>query len=153
MLVVAAVPGKHLLKEGRDLWGGEVIIQAFVESPTCPGDTEFMEQYLEEEGVGCSPGRGKAIESRGIEFFTKPGQIAGDHPAVAAFLEKMKTQKAKEIYKTRGPIAEFANAWIKSKIGLRAFRLRPGTSQSGRGSALGMSDLQRVAMDKALLEA
>jgi len=47
-----------------------------------------------------------------------------DHPAVAAFLEKMKTRKAKEIYKTRGPIAEFSNAWIKSKIGLRAFRLR-----------------------------
>jgi transposase len=47
-----------------------------------------------------------------------------DHPAVAAFLEKMKTDKAKEIYKTRGPIAEFTNAWIKSKIGLRAFRLR-----------------------------
>jgi len=47
-----------------------------------------------------------------------------DHPAVAAFLEKMKTEKAKEVYKTRGPIAEFPNAWIKSKIGLRAFRLR-----------------------------
>ena len=47
-----------------------------------------------------------------------------DHPAVAAFLEKMKTGKAKEIYKTRGPVAEFSNAWIKSKIGLRAFRLR-----------------------------
>lgn len=47
-----------------------------------------------------------------------------DHPAVTAFLEKMKTDKAKEIYKTRGPVAEFTNAWIKSKIGLRAFRLR-----------------------------
>ena len=49
---------------------------------------------------------------------------AVDHPAVAAFLEKMKTEKAKEIYKTRGPIAEFSNAWIKSKIGLVAFHLR-----------------------------
>ncbi|HUJ69646.1 MAG TPA: IS1182 family transposase [Syntrophorhabdales bacterium] len=47
-----------------------------------------------------------------------------DHPAVVAFLEKMKTDRAKEVYKTRGPIAEFTNAWIKSKIGLRAFRLR-----------------------------
>jgi len=36
----------------------------------------------------------------------------------------MKTDRAKEIYKTRGPIAEFSNAWIKSKIGLRVFRLR-----------------------------
>jgi hypothetical protein len=57
---------------------------------------------------------------------TKSRRVARtvDHPAVSAFLEKMKTDKAKEIYKTRGPIAEFANAWIKSKIGLRAFRLR-----------------------------
>lgn len=47
-----------------------------------------------------------------------------DHHAVAAFRERMKTEKAKEIYKTRGPIAEFSNAWIKSKIGLKAFHLR-----------------------------
>jgi transposase len=45
-------------------------------------------------------------------------------PAVAAFMEKMKTEEAKEIYKQRGAIAEFPNAWIKEKIGLRQFHLR-----------------------------
>jgi hypothetical protein len=36
----------------------------------------------------------------------------------------MKTEEAKEIYKQRSEVAEFPNAWIKDKIGLRQFRLR-----------------------------
>jgi len=47
-----------------------------------------------------------------------------DDPAVVAFIEKMRTGEAKEIYKTRAPTAEFPHAWIKEKIGLRQFRLR-----------------------------
>jgi transposase len=45
-------------------------------------------------------------------------------PQVSAFIEKMKTDEAKAIYKQRGPVAEFPNAWIKEKFGLRQFRLR-----------------------------
>jgi hypothetical protein len=47
-----------------------------------------------------------------------------DDPAVTSFMEKMKTEEAKEIYKQRAQIAEFPNAWIKEKIGLRQFHLR-----------------------------
>jgi transposase len=47
-----------------------------------------------------------------------------DDPVVVAFSEKMQTDKAKQIYKERGGVAEFPNAWIKDKIGLRQFRLR-----------------------------
>lgn len=47
-----------------------------------------------------------------------------EHPAVTAFRGKMATGEAKQIYKQRGPVAEFPNAWIKEKIGLRKFRLR-----------------------------
>jgi transposase len=47
-----------------------------------------------------------------------------DHPVVAAFIDKMKTDEAKAIYKKRGAIAEFPNAWIKEKLGLRQFHLR-----------------------------
>jgi transposase len=43
---------------------------------------------------------------------------------VAAFREKMKTAAAQQIYKKRGPVAEFPNAWIKDKLGIRKFRLR-----------------------------
>ena len=47
-----------------------------------------------------------------------------DAPAVAAFLEKMNTDAAKEIYRQRSRVAEFPNAWIKDKIGLRQFSVR-----------------------------
>ena len=43
---------------------------------------------------------------------------------VAAFREKMKTEAAQQIYKRRGPVAEFPHAWIKDKLGIRKFRLR-----------------------------
>jgi len=47
-----------------------------------------------------------------------------DDPRVVAHMEKMETEEAKQIYRQRGAVAEFPNAWIKDKIGLRQFRLR-----------------------------
>jgi len=36
----------------------------------------------------------------------------------------MASVEAQEIYKRRKQVAEFPNAWIKDKLGLRKFRLR-----------------------------
>ena len=36
----------------------------------------------------------------------------------------MRTEEARRIYRTRSALAEFPNAWIKSKIGLRQFHVR-----------------------------
>lgn len=47
-----------------------------------------------------------------------------EDPSVAAFIEKMETEEARAIYRKRGSIAEFPNAWIKAKLGLRQFHLR-----------------------------
>ncbi len=47
-----------------------------------------------------------------------------DSPAVAAFKAKMQSDDAKQLYRSRAQIAEFPNAWIKDKLGLRQFRLR-----------------------------
>lgn len=47
-----------------------------------------------------------------------------DSEAVKAFRAKMETESAKQTYRTRAQIAEFPNAWIKDKLGLRQFRLR-----------------------------
>ena len=41
-----------------------------------------------------------------------------------AFIEKMGTEAAQAVYRLRGAVAEFPNAWIKAKIGLRQFRVR-----------------------------
>jgi len=43
---------------------------------------------------------------------------------VQAFRAKMQTDQAKQIYRKRAEVAEFPNAWIKEKLGLRQFRLR-----------------------------
>lgn len=45
-------------------------------------------------------------------------------PAIAAFRDKMQTEEARTIYKTRSQIAEFPNLWMKTKLGLRQFRVR-----------------------------
>jgi transposase len=47
-----------------------------------------------------------------------------DSPLMAAFKAKMATEAAQQIYKQRAGVAEFPNAWIKDKLGLRQFRLR-----------------------------
>ena len=49
---------------------------------------------------------------------------AVEAPAVQAFITKMHTDAAKAIYRLRGAVAEFPNAWIKVKLGLRQFRVR-----------------------------
>jgi hypothetical protein len=44
--------------------------------------------------------------------------------AVIAFREKMKTEAARKIYRQRSQVAETPHAWIKTKFGIRQFRLR-----------------------------
>jgi transposase len=43
---------------------------------------------------------------------------------VAAFRKKMETDEYRAIYRKRGAVAEFPNAWIKERLGLRKFRVR-----------------------------
>ena len=45
-------------------------------------------------------------------------------PAIAEFREKMQTDEARAIYRTRSQVAEFPNLWIKAKLGLRQFCVR-----------------------------
>jgi transposase len=47
-----------------------------------------------------------------------------DDQAVVEFKARMETEEAKAIYKQRGAVAEFPNAWLKDKIRLRQFRLQ-----------------------------
>lgn len=48
----------------------------------------------------------------------------GEKEEVSAFRKKMAAEESKAIYRQRGPVAEFPNAWIKEKLGLRKFRVR-----------------------------
>lgn len=64
----------------------------------------------------CCPGqpeKGRAVALR-----------VGEAADIAAFRQKMEGEEAKKVYRQRGEVAEFPNAWIKEKIGLRKFSLR-----------------------------
>jgi transposase len=43
---------------------------------------------------------------------------------VATFRQKMQTEQAMAIYRTRSQVAEFPHLWFKAKLGLRQFHLR-----------------------------
>jgi transposase len=43
---------------------------------------------------------------------------------VVAFRQKMESEEYRAIYRKRGAVAEFPNAWIKERLGLRKFRVR-----------------------------
>jgi transposase len=100
----------------------------------CPA--EKVLHYETEERSGASVRRryrAKASECRGCAFQaqccpgTKRGRSVVRSEAtaeMAAFQAKMETPEAQAIYKQRAGVAEFPNAWIKDKIGLRQFRLR-----------------------------
>lgn len=49
---------------------------------------------------------------------------------VAAFRQRMESAEKQAIYRRRGEVAEFPNAWIKDKLGLRKFRVR-GLAKAG----------------------
>ncbi len=108
--------------------------EAAEDSYTCPGGKKL--RYIGKErrtGRTNHKYRANASECRVCSLNGKccPQNKMGrsiirsiDDPVVIAFKEKMKTEEAKRIYKQRGAVAEFTNAWIKAKIGLRQFRLR-----------------------------
>ena len=45
-------------------------------------------------------------------------------PAVAAYIARMQADAARGAYRLRAPLAEFTNAWLKAKLGLRQFCVR-----------------------------
>lgn len=53
-----------------------------------------------------------------------------ERPEMAEFRQKMETEEYRAIYRKRGGVAEFPNAWIKDKLGVRKFRVR-GLAKAG----------------------
>jgi len=101
---------------------------------TCPADQTLAYEGKEKKGTATRYRyRAKASACQPCRFKAQccPQNKKGrsivrteDSPVVAAFKAKMRTEAAQAIYKQRAAVAEFPNAWIKAKIGLRQFRLR-----------------------------
>jgi transposase len=98
--------GKILRPDGEEKRPGRINYRYRAYGPDCQG-CAFREKCCPQ-----NPKKGRTIV-RGV-----------DAPDVSAFIAKMETDESKKIYRQRGEVAEFPNAWIKAKIGLRQFRLR-----------------------------
>jgi len=104
------------------------------DSYTCSGGKVLRYEAQERQGASLRRRyRAKASDCRVCEFEAQccPGTRRGRSlvrseatPEMVAFQAKMETPEAQAIYKQRAGVAEFPNAWIKDKIGLRQFRLR-----------------------------
>jgi hypothetical protein len=100
----------------------------------CPAGKVLHCETQERQGASVRRRyRAKASDCLGCAFQaqccpgTKKGRSVVRSEAtseMAAFQAKMETAEAQAIYKQRAGVAEFPNAWIKDKIGLRQFRLR-----------------------------
>jgi len=100
----------------------------------CPAGKVLLYETQERQGASLRRRyRARASECRVCAFQAQccPGTKRGrslvrseQTPELAAFQAKMETAEAQAIYKQRSGVAEFPNAWIKDKIGLRQFRLR-----------------------------
>jgi transposase len=100
----------------------------------CPRGKVLLYETQERQGASLRRRyRARASDCRGCAFQTQccPGTKRGrslvrseQTPELEAFQAKMGTTEAQAIYKQRAGVAEFPNAWIKDKIGLRQFRLR-----------------------------
>ena len=101
---------------------------------TCPaGKVQVFETQEQQGGWNHRRYRARASDCRACPFQgqccpeTKKGRSLVRReltPEMATFQTKMQTAEAQRIYRQRAGVAEFPNAWIKDKIGLRQFRLR-----------------------------
>ena len=98
--------GQSLRHKGREFGPGVVIHKYTARKETC-AVCQFRSQ--------CCPGN---------HYHGRSVTRAERSPVLQQFAEKMETEKAKAIYRQRGAVAEFPNAWIKDKFGLKQFRLR-----------------------------
>lgn len=98
--------GASLTPKGREFCPGVVLHKYVAKAEVCAA-CQFRSE--------CCPGN----EHHGRSVIR-----AVHSPVVRQFAEKMETEGAKAIYRQRGAIAEFPNAWIKDKLGLKQFRLR-----------------------------
>lgn len=94
----------------------------YIRQNTVRGDLYYRYQATGSECAACAfqkqccprqPEKGRAVALRVEEA-----------PEIAAFRRKMASDEAKSTYRQRGEVAEFPNAWIKEKIGLRKFSMR-----------------------------
>lgn len=101
---------------------------------TCPANRLLRHQGARDDRIGITRHvyRARAVDCGDCSFrqqcclgvSTRTIVRKEIAPTIAAYVAKMQTEVAQKIYRLRGAVAEFPNAWLKSKLGLRKFCLR-----------------------------
>jgi hypothetical protein len=101
---------------------------------TCPAGKTLPHRYTKHDRVGVERKayRARAADCRACAFRQQccPGAPSRtlvhteNVPAVAAYIARMQADAARGAYRLRAPLAEFTNAWLKAKLGLRQFCVR-----------------------------
>jgi len=104
------------------------------DSYTCPQGKKLAHRATRRGRVGVvhQVYQARAADCRDcpLRAGCKPGQqgrmiVRSENvPTVAAYVAKMQTAAAHAAYRRRGPVAEFSNLWLKTKLGLRQFCVR-----------------------------
>jgi len=93
----------HVKQRSRD--GGRVEHEYRAKCSDCAGCAHKLE---------CCP---TAVHSGRTVVRSEP------HPLLVEFRQKMETDEYQQLYQKRSEVAEFPNAWLKEKLGLRRLRL------------------------------
>ena len=130
------VPWDSLKRRGvsREFYPEAFSYDPSLDHYTCPADKLLNFETEERQGGWVKRRyRARLADCRSCPFQSQccPGTKKGRSllrmektAQLVAFEAKMQTEQAQQIYKERAGVAEFPNAWIKEKMGLRQFRLR-----------------------------
>lgn len=119
---------------GEEFFPKAFLYDASQDSYTCPAGKTLSYREREKQGASIryryraekADCAGCPLKARCCPHTNKGRSIwrVEESGALTAFKQKMATLQAQRIYKQRAGVAEFPNAWIKEKFGLRQFRLR-----------------------------
>jgi hypothetical protein len=112
----------RILPDGRNVECPAGCSLGYVRQSVKRGDRYRQYQARAEDCLACQYQRQccpkKAAQGRTISIRVE------EKVEVAAFRKKMEAPENQAIYRRRGEVAEFPNAWIKEKLRLRKFRVR-----------------------------
>jgi hypothetical protein len=89
----------------------------------------LMVRYLASP-TDCRPCPSRRQCCSGNQRYGRSIVVTHEDPVVSAFRSRKKLPETKALIRERGRVAEFVNAWLKDKLGLRRFRVR-GLAKAG----------------------
>ena len=132
----AQAAARRLEKRGLDpaFYPDQFPYHAATNTYSCPAGKQLAYETTKREraGVERKVYKARAADCRDCPFRQqcRPGGqgrriVRSENvPVVAAYVTKMHTEAAQALYRLRGPVAEFSNLWLKTKLGLRQFCVR-----------------------------